>query len=172
MKITVLGLGHVGSAMAVLLAQRHEVTAVDISAVRVADVSAGRSPVADPLITEFLATRHLSLKATTDAAAALPGSDFVIIATPTNYDTELDFFDTTSVEGVIAQAAERAPTSTVVIKSTIPVGFTNRMRREHPNLTILFSPEFLREGRALYDNLHPSRIVVADPGPRTPDIAG
>ena len=109
MKITVVGLGYVGSALAVLLAQRHEVTAVDTSSTRVADVSAGRSPVADLLITEFLASRDLSLRATTDAASALPGSDFVIVATPTNYDTELDFFDTSSVEGVIAQVAERAP---------------------------------------------------------------
>lgn len=109
MKITVFGLGYVGTAMAVLLAQRHDVTAVDISTNRVADVSAGRSPVVDALITEFLETRDLSLRATTDAAAALPGCDFVIIATPTNYDTELDFFDTSSVEGVIAQVAEHAP---------------------------------------------------------------
>ena len=171
MKITVFGLGYVGTAMAVLLAQRHDVTAVDISTNRVADVSAGRSPVVDPLITEFLETRDLSLRATTDAAAALPGSDFVIIATPTNYDTELDFFDTSSVEGVIAQVAEHSPASTIVIKSTIPVGFTRRMQQEHPDLTILFSPEFLREGRALYDNLHPSRIVVADPGPEAETFA-
>ncbi len=109
MRITVFGLGYVGTAMAVLLAQHHDVTAVDISAGRVADVTARRSPVVDPLITEFLETRDLSLRATTDAAAALPGCDFVIIATPTNYDTELDFFDTSSVEGVIAQVAEHAP---------------------------------------------------------------
>jgi len=171
MKITVVGLGYVGSALAVLLAQRHEVTAVDTSSTRVADVSAGRSPVADLLITEFLASRDLSLRATTDAASALPGSDFVIVATPTNYDTELDFFDTSSVETVIAQVFEHAPGSTIVIKSTVPVGFTNRMREEHPTLTILFSPEFLREGRALYDNLHPSRIVVADPGPEAETFA-
>lgn len=171
MKITVFGLGYVGTAMAVLLAQRHDVTAVDISTGRVADVSAGRSPVVDPLITEFLDTHDLSLRSTTDAEVALPGSDFVIIATPTNYDTELDFFDTSSVEGVIAQVAEHSPASTIVIKSTIPVGFTRRMQQEHPDLTILFSPEFLREGRALYDNLHPSRIVVADPGPEAETFA-
>lgn len=165
MRITVFGLGYVGTAMAVLLAKRHDVRAVDISLNRVDAVTAGRSPVVDTLITESLTARHLSLRATTDAAAALPGSDFVIIATPTNYDTELDFFDTSSVEGVIAQVAQHAPESTIVIKSTIPVGFTRRMQEEHPDLTILFSPEFLREGRALYDNLHPSRIVVADPCP-------
>ena len=171
MKINVFGLGYVGTAVAVLLAQRHDVTAVDISTNRVADVSAGQSPVVDPLITEFLETRDLSLRATTDAASALPGSDLVIIATPTNYDTELDFFDTSSVEGVIAQVAEHSPASTIVIKSTIPVGFTRRMQQEHPDLTILFSPEFLREGRALYDNLHPSRIVVADPCPEAETFA-
>lgn len=165
MKITVFGLGYVGTALAVLLAQQHEVTAVDISSGRVAEVSARRSPVVDPLVTEFLETRELSLRATTDAAAAVPGSDFVIVATPTNYDTELDFFDTSSVEGVIGQVSVHSPASTIVIKSTIPVGFTRRMQQEHPGLKILFSPEFLREGRALHDNLHPSRIVVADPGP-------
>ena len=166
MKITVFGLGYVGTAMAVLLAQRHEVVAVDISADRVAEVGSGASPVVDPLITEFLATRDLSLRATTDAAEALPGSDFVVVATPTNYDPVLDFFDTSSVEAVIARVAELAPAASVVVKSTIPVGFTRRLQAEHPELTILFSPEFLREGRALYDNLHPSRIIVSDPGPR------
>ena len=171
MRITVFGLGYVGTAMAVLLAQHHDVTAVDISAGRVADVTARRSPVVDPLISEFLETRGLSLRATTDGAAALTGSDFVVIATPTNYDTELDFFDTSSVEGVIALVAEHSPASTIVIKSTIPVGFTRRMQQEYPDVTILFSPEFLREGRALYDNLHPSRIVVADPGPEAETFA-
>ena len=171
MRITVFGLGYVGTAMAVLLAQHHDVTAVDISAGRVADVTARRSPVVDPLITEFLETRDLSLRATTDGAEALTGSDFVVIATPTNYDTELDFFDTSSVEGVIALVAEHSPASTIVIKSTIPVGFTRRMQQEYPDVTILFSPEFLREGRALYDNLHPSRIVVADPGPEAETFA-
>lgn len=171
MKITVFGLGYVGTAMAVLLAQRHEVMAVDISTTRVGDITAGRSPVVDPLITQYLPTCSHSLRATSDAAAALPGSDFVIIATPTNYDAELDFFDTSSVEGVIAQVAEHSPASTIVIKSTIPVGFTKRMQREHPGLVILFSPEFLREGRALYDNLHPSRIIVAEPGPEAEAFA-
>jgi UDPglucose 6-dehydrogenase len=170
-KITVFGLGYVGTAVAVLLAQRHEVIAVEISRTRVADILGGQSPVVDPLITEYLTTRDLSLRATTHAVAALPGSDFVIIATPTNYDTELDFFDTSSVEAVIAQVADHSPGSTIVIKSTVPVGFTNRMRQEHPTLAILFSPEFLREGRALYDNLHPSRIVVANPGPEAETFA-
>lgn len=170
MKITVFGLGYVGTAMAVLLAQRHEVTAVDISSSRVAEVSAGRSPVVDSLISEFL-DRHLALRATMDAANALSGSDFVIIATPTNYDTELDFFDTSSVESVIEQVAQHSPASTIVIKSTVPVGFTRRMHQDHPDLTILFSPEFLREGRALHDNLHPSRIVVSPSIPEAETFA-
>jgi len=171
MRITVFGLGYVGTAMAVLLAKRHDVRAVDISPNRVDAVTAGRSPVVDNLITESLTARHLSLRATTDAAAALPGSDFVIIATPTNYDTELDSFDTSRVESVIAQVVQHSPASTIVIKATIPVGFTRRMQQEHTDLTILFSPEFLREGRALYDNLHPSRIVVADPCPEAETFA-
>lgn len=171
MRITVFGLGYVGSAMAVLLAGRHDVTAVDISISRVADIMAGRSPVVDRLITEYLETRELSLRATTDPESALRDPEFVIIATPTNYDAELDFFDTSTVEGVIAQVAEHSRASTIVIKSTIPVGFTRRMQRKYPDLTILFSPEFLREGRALHDNLHPSRIIVADPGPAAETFA-
>lgn len=166
MKVAVVGLGYVGSAMAVLLAQRHDVIAVDLCQDRISDISAGRSPVVDRDITDFLKTRRLSLRATASAADAFPGSDFVIIATPTDYDSKLDFFDTSTVEGVISEVAEYAPTSAIVIKSTVPVGFTRRMQEEHPGLTILFSPEFLREGTALYDNLHPSRIVVADPCPQ------
>ncbi len=165
MKIAVFGLGYVGTAMAVLLAQRHDVTAVDISSERVSAVNAGRSPVVDADISDYLAQRSLSLRATMDASLALSGSDYVIVATPTNYDTEADYFDTSSVESVIAQVAQQAPGSAVVVKSTIPVGFTRRMQREYPSLRILFSPEFLREGRALQDNLHPSRIIVADAGP-------
>lgn len=163
MKIGVFGLGYVGMAMAVLLAQRHEVIAVDISSGRVDEVNAGRSPVVDRDISDYFAHRRLSLRATLDAASALDGADYVIVATPTNYEPEADFFDTSSVESVIGHVADRAPGSVVVIKSTIPVGFTRRMQREHPALRILFSPEFLREGRALQDNLHPSRIIVADP---------
>lgn len=165
MKVVVFGLGYVGTAMAVLLAQRHEVVAVDISAERVARVNDRQAPVPDPETEDFLATRTLTLSATTDAVTALADAHFAVIATPTNYDPKLDFFDTSTVEDVIATLAEHAPATTVVIKSTIPVGFTHRMQQAHPGLTILFSPEFLREGRALYDNLHPSRIIVSDPGP-------
>ena len=152
--------------MAVLLAAQHEVVALDISEARIDLINRGHSPVVDSDVTARLAQMELTLRGTTDPTDALPGSDFVIISTPTNYDPDKDFFDTGSVEAVIAQVADLAPESTIVIKSTIPVGFTRRMRETYPDLTILFSPEFLREGRALHDNLHPSRIIVADPGPR------
>lgn len=172
MRIAVVGLGYVGMASAVLLAQRHEVIAVDINAERVADVRAGRSPIADPDIETCLATADLSLTATTNLVEALPGTDFVIISTPTDYDPDTQFFNTASVESVLATVARHGPGAVAVVKSTIPVGFTDRVRKEFPELTILFSPEFLREGRALHDNLHPSRIVVADPGPEAETFAG
>jgi len=165
MKIAIAGLGYVGLAMGVLLAQRHEVVAVDVNPHKVQLVNDRRSPIADPEIEDYLAHRPLTLRATTDPAEALPGADFVVIATPTNYDPEQDFFDTSTVEAVIAQVEALAPEAAVVIKSTIPVGFTRRMQQAHPGLSILFSPEFLREGQALHDNLHPSRIVVAGPEP-------
>ena len=170
-RITVVGLGYVGMASAVLLAQRHDVVALEIDPERAALVNDGRSPIEDPDISEFLGRGGLSLRATTDPAEAYAGAEFVIIATPTNYDPELDYFDTSTVESVI-KAAGSNPVAVVVIKSTIPVGFTQRMREEHPGRHILFSPEFLREGRALYDNLHPSRIIVADPGPDAERFAG
>ncbi|SDL16208.1 nucleotide sugar dehydrogenase [Paracoccus chinensis] len=165
MKIAVVGLGYVGLSLAVLLAQRDEVVALDVNTGRVDQVKAGVSPIEDADITDFLKNRELNLTATTDAARALEGADYVIIATPTNYDTRTNRFDTSTVEGVIAQARKLAPEATVVVKSTIPVGFTERMRAEHGTDRILFSPEFLREGRALHDNLHPSRIVVGDTTP-------
>ncbi|MFC0341565.1 nucleotide sugar dehydrogenase [Paracoccus niistensis] len=165
MKIAVVGLGYVGLSLAVLLAQRDEVVALDVNTGRVDQVKAGVSPIEDADITDFLKNRDLNLTATTDAARALEGADYVIIATPTNYDTRTNRFDTSTVEGVIAQARKLAPEATVVVKSTIPVGFTERMRAEHGTDRILFSPEFLREGRALHDNLHPSRIVVGDTTP-------
>lgn len=162
MKIVVVGLGYVGLANAVLLAQRHEVVALDIDADRVALVSQRKSPIVDTEIENFLATRDLNLTATTDKQAAYDDADFVIVATPTNYDEIANFFNTGSVEAVIADVAQLAPHASVIVKSTVPVGFTERMRAEHPGLHVIFSPEFLREGRALYDNLHPSRIVVGD----------
>ena len=172
MRIAVVGLGYVGMANAVLLAQRHEVVAVDINPDRVADVNAQRAPIVDADIEHYLATKDLNLTATTDLVQALPGVDFVVISTPTDYDTVTQFFNTTSVESVLATVARHAPGAAVVIKSTIPVGFTDRVRQEYPQITILFSPEFLREGRALHDNLHPSRIIVAGPGEAAQRFAG
>lgn len=167
MKIAVAGLGYVGLANAVILAQHHDVVAVDLDPERVAMIEARRSPIVDPDISEYLATRDLRLTATTDAESAYAGADFLIVATPTNYDEELNFFDTSSVDSVLALAETCSPAPTVVIKSTIPVGYTMGARERHPDLPILFSPEFLREGRALHDNLHPSRIVVGtDPSTR------
>ncbi|UFU07570.1 nucleotide sugar dehydrogenase [Ruania halotolerans] len=162
MKIAVAGTGYVGLSIAALLAQNHRVVALDVDASRVDAVNAGRSPIADAELEEYLASRRLDLHSTLNPDEAYPGAEFVIVATPTNYDEETNFFDTSTVEGVIADVAEINPGAVVVIKSTIPVGFTERMRAENPRLRILFSPEFLREGRALADNLHPSRIVVGD----------
>lgn len=159
-KISVVGLGYVGLSNAVVLAQRHEVVAVDLNAARVDQVNRGESPLEDPELEDYLAHHELSLTATTDAEQALPGSDFVIVATPTDYDPVRNFFDTSSVESVVESVAALAPAATVVVKSTVPVGFTERLRAMHPELDVVFSPEFLREGRALYDNLHPSRVVV------------
>lgn len=162
MRITVVGLGYVGLSNAVTLAQHSEVVGLDIDAARVELVNMGRSPVVDPELEQWLARGGLRLHATTDAGTAYDGADFVVIATPTDYDAETNFFDTSSVEAVLADAARLEPGATVVIKSTVPVGFTERMRAAHPSSRIIFSPEFLREGRALHDNLHPSRIVVGD----------
>ncbi len=162
MKIAVFGLGYVGMSNAVLLAQHNAVVAVDISEERVALVNDRKSPIVDAELERFLIERTLDLTATTDAAQALAGADYVIVATPTNYDVETDKFNTGSVEAVIKLATEHAPQATIIVKSTIPVGFVDdvRVRLHAPN--VVFSPEFLREGRALYDNLHPSRIIVGE----------
>ena len=162
MKIAIVGLGYVGLSNAVLLAQHHTVVAVDVAADRVAQVAARQSPIVDPDISAYLAERDLDLTATTDLDRAVAGADFVIVATPTNYDPHTNAFDTSSVEAVIAQALAANDTGTIVVKSTIPVGFVDGMRAAHGTDRILFSPEFLREGRALHDNLHPSRIIVGD----------
>jgi UDPglucose 6-dehydrogenase len=165
-RIAVVGAGYVGVANALLLAQHHAVTVVDINPQRVAQLQARHSPVADALADEFLQRPDLRLHATTDAATALASADVVFIATPTDYDPVTNAFDTKSVEAVVAQALAAHPSSTLVIKSTVPVGFTQRLRQQHGSDRIVFSPEFLREGQALADNLHPSRIVVGDRGPR------
>lgn len=166
LRIAVVGAGYVGVANALLLAQHHPVTVVDINPQRVAALQARVSPVVDALASDFLQRSDLRLAATTDAAAALAAADVVFIATPTDYDPATHAFDTTSVEAVVAQALAARPTSTLVIKSTVPVGFTARLRQQHATDRIVFSPEFLREGQALADNLHPSRIVVGDRGER------
>ena len=164
MKIAVAGLGYVGLSNAVLLAQRHQVVALDIDAERVASVQARVSPIEDDEIAEFFAGRALNLTATTDPREAMSGADYVIVATPTNYDPRSNYFDTSSVEQVVAMACEMAPDATIVIKSTIPVGFTRSIRDRSGCERILFSPEFLREGKALYDCLYPSRVIVGDHG--------
>jgi len=170
-KIAVVGTGYVGISNAVLLAQRNRVVALDIDARKVAMINAKTSPIADPEIEEYLANRPLDLTATTDREEAYAGADFVIVATPTDYDPDTNYFNTSTVEAVIADALKFAPQALIVIKSTIPVGFTDRMRAELGSDAIVFSPEFLREGRALYDNLHPSRIIVGDTHPRAGEFA-
>ncbi len=171
MKIAVVGLGYVGLANAVILAQHHDVVGLDLDEGRVASVNDRRSPLVDPELEDYLATRPLRLRATTDASDALGDADWVIVATPTNYDERANFFDTSSVDAVLAQVAKLRPEAAVAIKSTIPVGYTAGARQRHPDVEILFSPEFLREGQALYDNLHPSRIVVGGPGARAQQFA-
>lgn len=172
MKIAVAGLGYVGLSISVLLAARHEVRALDLAQDRVDLVNARRSPIEDAEITDHLRHHALNLTATTDPAQAMTGADFVVIATPTSYDTRTNRFDTASVETVAETALRLAPKATIIIKSTIPVGFTDALNVRLGTDRILFSPEFLREGRALHDNLHPSRIVVGGSGPAAAVFAG
>ena len=171
MNITVVGTGYVGLSNSILLAQHNRVVALDIDQHKVDLINSKKSPLVDAEIQEYLASKSLDLVATTDKSLAYSLCDFVIVATPTDYDTEQNFFNTASVESVIAQVQELAPHATVIIKSTIPVGFTQRMRDRFPKLKIIFSPEFLREGRALYDNLYPSRIIVGDTSPQAQQFA-
>jgi UDPglucose 6-dehydrogenase len=172
MKIAVVGLGYVGLSNAVLLAQNHAVVAVDITPERVEMVNARKCPIEDTELEDYLATCKLDLTATTDLEAAVKGAGFVIVATPTDYDPVENFFNTSSVDAVTRIVLAADPDSVVVIKSTIPVGYVNHMRAELASDRILFSPEFLREGRALYDNLHPSRIIVGEQSERARTFAG
>ena len=168
MKIAVAGTGYVGLSLAVLLSQHNEVRALDIVSEKVEKINAFQSPIQDDEIELFLAeakagTRKLDLHATVDVAEAYTGADFAIVATPTNYDSDRNFFDTSSVEAAISAIRSVNPTAWIVIKSTIPVGYTSSLRETLGDSRIIFSPEFLRESKALYDNLHPSRIVVGAP---------
>ena len=160
MKITVVGIGYVGLSIATLLSQKNSVTAVDVVQYKVDMVNKRQSPIQDEYIEKYFREKELSLVATVDCDSAYEGADFVVVATPTNYDSEKNFFDTSAVEKVIKRVLEVNPKATIVIKSTIPVGYTVSVREKYGAENILFSPEFLRESKALYDNLYPSRIIV------------
>ena len=166
MKIVVVGLGYVGLSNAVLLAQHNEVIGVDIFQERVDALNARKSPIIDAELSEYLAEKDLNLSATKDLTASIIGADYVIVSTPTNYDEKTNFFDTSSVEAVIAQVIQSEPNACIVVKSTIPVGFIDGVRERLNTDAVIFSPEFLREGKALYDNLHPSRIIVGEKSER------
>ena len=163
MKITVVGTGYVGMSIATLLAQHNEVTAVDILPEKIEKINNRLSPIQDEYIERYLAEKRLNLRATLDAKSAYEKADFIVIATPTNYDSEKNFFDTSAVEVVIKEVLEVNPKAIMVVKSTIPVGFIESARKRFGTDNLLFSPEFLRESKALYDNLYPSRIIVGRP---------
>lgn len=164
MNVAIVGTGYVGLSNAVLLAQYNSVIALDIDKSKVDKINNQLSPIKDDLLSRYLASGKLNLHATTDKYEAIKGSDFVVVATPTDYDPVTNYFDTSSVEAVIRDVLQINPAAVAVIKSTVPVGFTSELRRKNPAAKIIFSPEFLREGKALYDNLYPSRVIVGDLG--------
>lgn len=171
MNIAVAGTGYVGLSLATLLAQNNKVTAVDIIPEKVDLINAGVSPIQDTEISDFLANKELDLTATTDGKAAYQDAEFIVIATPTNYDTETNHFDTTAVEAVIEEVLAVNPNALMIIKSTIPVGYTESVKEKYQTENIIFSPEFLREGKALLDNLHPSRIILGEDSERARKFA-
>ncbi len=172
MKITVVGLGYVGLSNAVLLAQHNEVIGVDTNQDRVDEVNAKRSPVVDAEMSKYMAEKDLNLSASTDLKSSVANADFVVVATPTNYDEKATYFDTSSVEAIIAQVIVIEPNACVVVKSTIPVGFVDDIKRRLKTDSVIFSPEFLREGKALHDNLYPSRIIIGEKSNRAEIFAG
>ena len=171
MKIAVAGTGYVGLSIACLLAQRNEVIALDVIKEKVDMINAGKSPIRDKEIEDFLANKKLDLKATLDYKEAFEGAKFIIISTPTNYDDETKYFDTSSVEDIIEKVISMNIDTTMVIKSTIPVGYVESIKKKYGITNIMFSPEFLREGKALYDNLYPSRIIVGEKSERAIEFA-
>lgn len=171
MKIAVTGIGFVGLSIAVLLSQRNEVIALDIDQDKIDLVNAKKSPIEDKEIQEYLSSRALNLKATTDKYVTYQNADFVIIATPTDYDSIRNFFNTDSIQMVIKDVLKINPNATIIIKSTVPVGFTNEIRKKFETSKIIFSPEFLREGSALKDNLYPSRIIIGEKSQKAIEFA-